>query len=112
MDVKQILVSTMLSLSVLASSVNATPIPGFTPGEFSVDASGSANYQIPIAVPPGSGGMAPSLSLSYNSNSGNGLLGQGWTLGGLSVITRCPATKVQDGFIDGKSKGSGSIETQ
>ena len=75
--------------------------PGFTPGEFSVDASGGANYQIPIAVPPGTAGMQPSLSLSYNHRTGNALLGVGWTLGGLSVITRCPTTTVQDGSIDG-----------
>ena len=75
--------------------------PGFTPGEFSVDASGGANYQIPIAVPPGTAGMGPSLSLSYNHRTGNALLGVGWTLGGLSVITRCPTTTVQDGSIDG-----------
>ena len=29
------------------------------------------------------------------------MLGVGFTLGGLSVITRCPANKVIDGFIDG-----------
>ena len=74
---------------------------GFTPGEFSVDAGGGANYQIPIAVPPGSAGMQPALSLSYNHRNGNALLGIGWTLGGLSVITRCPATQAQDSLIDG-----------
>ncbi len=76
-------------------------VPGVTPGEFSVDASGAANYQTPIAVPPGTAGMQPSLSLSYSSRSGNGLLGVGWSLGGLSAITRCSATTVQDGVIDG-----------
>lgn len=75
--------------------------PGLTAGEFSVDASGGANYRIPIGVPPGTAGMQPSLSLSYNHRSGNALLGEGWTLGGLSVVTRCPATTAQDGLIDG-----------
>jgi hypothetical protein len=86
---------------VFTSQAFATITPGVMPGEFSVSESGAANYQIPLAVPPGTAGMQPSLSLSYNSNSGNGVLGMGWTLGGLSVITRCPATKVQDGLIDG-----------
>lgn len=36
-----------------------------TSGEFLVDEMGGANYTIPIAVPPGTAGMAPSLSLYY-----------------------------------------------
>ncbi len=70
---------------------------GVTAGEFNVDSSGSANYQIPITVPPGTAGMEPALALSYNHRSENALLGVGWTLGGLSVVTRCPATVAQDG---------------
>ena len=41
--------------------------------------------------------MTPALSLNYNSNVGNGLFGRGWSLAGLSVITRCPQTIAQDG---------------
>lgn len=74
---------------------------GVIPGSFSVSPGGAAAYDIPIQVPPGIGGMTPDLSLTYSSQSGNGLLGVGWSLGGLSAITRCPTTIVQDGFIDG-----------
>lgn len=76
-------------------------VAGVMPGEFSVSEGGSANYQIPLAVPPGTAGMQPSLSLNYNSGGGNGLVGVGWGLAGLSVIGRCPSTEVQDGVIDG-----------
>ena len=42
--------------------------------------------------------MAPNLSLSYDSQGGNGIAGQGWGLGGLSMISRCPRTRQQDGY--------------
>ena len=67
------------------------------PGKFEVSPTGAASYTIPIAVPPGSAGMVPSLSISYNSQGRNGLLGMGWHLEGLPSIGRCPRTIAQDG---------------
>ena len=71
------------------------------PGSFSVGASGAASYSIPIAVPPGTAGVAPSLTLEYNSQGGNGLLGVGWSLGGLPSIGRCARTLAQDSAVGG-----------
>ena len=83
-------------------SPDLPPAPGDSslvatiPGEFGVTANGGASYNIPIAVPPGRGGMAPKIALQYNSQGGNGLLGVGWSLSGLSTIHRCNRTLAQD----------------
>ncbi|MDE0159072.1 MAG: fibronectin type III domain-containing protein, partial [Candidatus Dadabacteria bacterium] len=70
---------------------------GTLPGSFRVTEQGSASYRIDLALPPGSGGVTPPLALAYDSRRGNGLLGVGWALEGLSAITRCRQTLAQDG---------------
>jgi RHS repeat-associated protein len=69
---------------------------GRTPGQFSVSSTGAANYQIPIWVPPGPRGIQPSLAIVYSSQSGDGTMGPGWNLAGLSSIARCNKTYAQD----------------
>jgi RHS repeat-associated protein len=42
--------------------------------------SGAATLRIPVAVPPGPGGLAPQLALVYSSQAGDGPYGVGWSL--------------------------------
>jgi RHS repeat-associated protein len=70
---------------------------GATPGQAAVDSAGAANYSIPLVMARGSGGFTPALSLEYNSQLPNGVIGMGWTLNGRSVISRCAQTIEQDG---------------
>jgi|GEM_PF-6835404 len=62
-------------------------VVGSIPAKFDVSQVGSASYSIPIDCPPGINGMQPNISLTYNSQGGDGPLGNGWNIGGLSSIT-------------------------
>lgn len=42
---------------------------------------GTGNFSVPIAVPPGRNGLQPQLTLGYSSGNGNGIFGMGWALG-------------------------------
>lgn len=53
-----------------------------------VEADGSYSYSIPLNLPPATGGMGLEMSLTYNSGSGNGLVGMGWDLTGYDCISR------------------------
>ncbi len=86
-----------LFLSLSSTTLAQTLLAGSVAGQFSVNQNGAATYALPIQVPPGVTGMQPQLSLNYNSQDGHGLAGVGWSLGGLSVITRCEQTLAQEG---------------
>lgn len=91
----------ILTASVLAANLaQGATVVGSLPGSFGVSATGAATYSIPIALPRGSGGLTPSIALVYNSQSGSGAAGYGWTLSGLSAITRCNKTIHDDGSTE------------
>lgn len=69
---------------------------GVLPISCSVNSSGEYEISIPIECPPGTGGMEPSISLTYNSNYPSGICGRGWSISGLSTISRTPTSNYLD----------------
>lgn len=70
-------------------------------GTVNIGAMGGLNYTIPIEVPVGINGMQPNISIGYNNQGGNGLLGWGWDLEAVSSITRTGQTLYHDGKMTG-----------
>jgi len=78
---------------------NDKGVVGSLGGVVDISLLGGAVYAIPIDLPSGLGGMKPQLTICYNSQDRNGLLGWGWNLGGLSSISRIGSTLYHDGVI-------------
>lgn len=74
------------------NSHNKTLEVGSIHGVSGVSPTGASTYTIPIQVPAGAGGLAPQLSLSYNSQLRKTYMGYGWQVSGLSSISRMPKT--------------------
>jgi len=72
----------------ISAAIDHNKLVGDIPMTSAVLPNGALTYQIPIDIYPGVNGFQPNLSLSYNSFSGNGLMGVGWNMDGLSFITR------------------------
>ena len=77
----------LLFLTFLSVNSFASTYVGQTNGSFRVDESGSGTYSIPLNIPAGIAGVQPQLGFSYSSNSGDGLMGRGWSLSGASAIS-------------------------
>lgn len=72
------------------------------PGGGAVTDRGAATYSLPLSVPDGPQGMQPALTISYGgSAAGNGRLGVGFGLAGVSTISPCNKTFASEGFADG-----------
>mgnify|MGYP000428265600 FL=1 len=69
-------------------------------GSFDIGPIGNATYNIPIDLPPGTAGLQPNISIVYNSFSGDGIMGKGFSVSALSSITRVSKTIFHDGAIN------------
>lgn len=78
---------------------NTDGVVGTLGGNVDVGLLGGAVYTIPIELPDGLGNIKPQLSITYNSQGRNGLLGWGWDLCGISSITRTGGSIYYDGYI-------------
>src|SRR5580658_2683503 len=93
-------VRTLASTTASPTTSGPTTAPaGTIPGSFSVTSTGEATYVMPLVTVPGRAGVEPRLSLTYDSSGEDGVLGAGFSLTGLSAITRCPQNLAQDGVI-------------
>ncbi|HDY8121392.1 TPA: hypothetical protein RQK91_002757 [Vibrio vulnificus] len=62
---------------------------------------GEATYSIELSIAKGRADFQPTLSLDYQSDSPNGVMGMGWSLGGTSSIYRCGQNLRIDGRMGG-----------
>jgi hypothetical protein len=93
-----VLAGCLFGAAAAASGVDPTRIslpkgPGSIEGLGTADlapslATGSTSYDVPIAVPPASGGFGPALSLAYDSGSGVTEVGMGFRLAGVPRLRR------------------------
>ena len=95
-----------LIVPIPPTSTSSTYDVGTPKGALSVNNSGAAVYSIDISAPNG-GSLTPSIGVSYNSQSGNGLAGFGFNITGLSCITRGCKDLYHDKQIAGTSYGIG-----
>ena len=70
---------------------------GSIPLQSGVTQTGARYYNVPVISAPGYR-FVPQISIYYNSQSGNGVAGYGWSIGGLSSIEVRPETIFYEGI--------------
>ncbi|MFO0635811.1 MAG: SpvB/TcaC N-terminal domain-containing protein [Nannocystaceae bacterium] len=84
-------------LRALPAPLDPSSEVGTIAGSAGVGARGQATWTTRIEVAPGVATMTPELSITYDGARGNGPLGWGFDLAGLSSVTRCSRTIIEDG---------------
>ncbi|PKF75433.1 RHS repeat-associated core domain-containing protein [Chryseobacterium sp. PMSZPI] len=72
-----------------------------TKGNITVNGTGQLQFTFPIALPPGVKSVAPQVNLMYTSGSGNGIAGYGWSISGITSISRAGKTIDKDAETKG-----------
>lgn len=86
----------LVALTLVSGVGTALGAVGRTEGAASVTPNGVASYAIPIWAPSGAGGLGPHISIQYSHQADNGVLGVGFDISGLPMISRCNKTRAQD----------------
>jgi len=76
----------------------------FAPDRFT----GTGNYSVPLALPPGRPGLTPQLSLGYSTGTGNGPFGLGWQLSVPGVS--CKTSRGVPRYVDAAGAGEDRVE--
>ena len=72
-----------------------------TQGDIDVTSMGQLQYTLPIATPPGIKNVAPQINFLYTSGSGNGIARYGWSISGITSISRIAKTIENNGEVKG-----------
>lgn len=92
----KVLIIALFALPLYTSAQNYDYV-GRIDGYFNLSPAGAATYSIPLKLRDGYSSFTPSISLTYSSQSGNGIAGFGWSLSGLSSINAVGHSRYFDG---------------
>ena len=85
----------------ISAAIDDNMAVGEIPFTSSVLPNGALTYNVPIEIYPGINGLQPNISVAYNSFGGEGVMGVGWNIGGLSSISRTSKSLYYDDKVDG-----------
>jgi RHS repeat-associated protein len=91
--------STPYNSSNFTKTIDLSKPVGIVTASAGASPAGGASYSMPIYAPPGTNSIKPSVSILYNSQSGNGNVGFGWTISGLSSVTRIGKNMYHNGIV-------------
>jgi RHS repeat-associated protein len=77
------------SLAAVPDLSTAEESVGSLTGQTQVSNGGEAKWHTALQLPNGIGNFTPKVSVSYGSQSGNGIMGVGWSVAAYDTISRC-----------------------
>jgi len=93
----RIFARTVMGLLVAANGIDpAAAAIGRTEASYSVTQDGDAAYTVPIRVTEGFGRVTPNIAITYVGPGTRTILGVGFSLSGISMISPCRKTIAQD----------------